>query len=449
MSFLHWMAVLGSLLMILTLASTYLRWLPVTTSVFYLGFGLVIGPLGFELWQGEFHQISSWLEHLTEVAVLISLFIGGIKLRLRFRHPAWLGAYLLAGPVMLASITGVALVCHFGLQLNLGLSLLIGALLAPTDPVLASLVQVNDARDVDRVRFGLSGEAGFNDGVAFPFVVFALLFIDHGESTGGWLVDWALHRLAWAVPVGLLIGFYLGRGVGRLAIVLRTRHADAALSPNDFLALALIALAYFFAERVGAWGFLSVFAAGVGLRHAEIASSGRSAVPAEDVVPVLPKSGAGVKSVEALISTLGSEPKVTAGVMIGEILSFGHILERILEVLLVTLLGALLALHWDWRAVPLALALFCVIRPVSVWLLVRVRGTSSRQRRLIGWFGIRGIGSLYYLSYALNHGLPSEAADETIALVLSVVGLSIVLHGLTTQPLLDRYERQQNSQDSP
>ncbi|KFX70853.1 sodium:proton antiporter [Pseudomonas taeanensis MS-3] len=436
MSFLHWMAVLGSLLLILTLASAYLRWLPVTTSTVYLVFGLAIGPLGLGLWQVDFLHIASWMEHLTEVVVLVSLFIGGMKLRLAFRHSAWFSAYLLAGPVMLACILGVTLVCHYGLQLSLGTSLLIGALLAPTDPVLASLVQVSHARDYDRVRYGLSGEAGFNDGVAFPFVIFALLFIEQGESTSGWLLDWTVLRLLWAVPAGLLIGFYLGRSVGRLAIYLRTRHADAAVSPNDFLALALIALSYFIAESLGAWGFLSAFAAGVGLRHAEVAASGRSATPAEEVVPTLPRS-----SLED-----GHAP---AGVLIKDILSFGHILERILEVLLVTILGALLALHWDWRAVPLGLALFAVIRPLSVWLLVRVKTVSTQQRHLLGWFGIRGIGSLYYLSYALNHGLAQGAVDDSINLTLSVVAMSIVLHGLTTQPLLDRYERQQSSSDTP
>ncbi|MET1079504.1 MAG: sodium:proton antiporter [Pseudomonas sp.] len=444
MSFLHWTAVLGTLLLILTLASAYLRWLPVTTSIFYLAFGLGIGPLGLNLWQLDFHQIAGWMEHLTEVAVLVSLFIGGMKLRLPFRHPAWRSAYLLAGPVMLVSIVGVALVGHYGLGLNLGVALLIGALLAPTDPVLASLVQVNHARDFDRVRYGLSGEAGFNDGVAFPFVIFALLLIEHGGSWQGWVGEWAVHRLLWAVPAGLLIGFFLGRTVGRLAIYLRARHADAAHSPNDFLALALIALAYFFAESLGAWGFLATFAAGVGLRHAEIASSGQSAIPAEEVVPALPKVGEGVEDkAHELLEEQEAHPQVAAGVLIGDILSFGHILERIMEVLLVTLLGAVLALHWDWRAVPLGLALFCVIRPLGVWLLVRGPHVTARQRRLLGWFGIRGIGSLYYLGYALNHGLSAEDADPTISLTLSVVALSILLHGLSTQPLLDRYERQQ------
>src|SRR3989344_3344590 len=109
MSFLHWMVVLGSILLILTLASAYLRWLPVTTSTLYLAFGLAIGPLGLGLWHMKFAEVDSWLEHLTEIAVLFSLFSGGMKLRLAFTDPAWRAAYLLAGPVMVACIAGVAL----------------------------------------------------------------------------------------------------------------------------------------------------------------------------------------------------------------------------------------------------------------------------------------------------------------------------------------------------
>lgn len=440
MSFLHWMAVLGSILLILTLASAYLRWLPITTSTLYLLFGLAIGPLGLGLWEMKLTDVAEWLEHLTEIAVLFSLFSGGMKLRLRFSDPAWRSAYLLAGPVMVACILGVALVCHYGLGLSVGLSLVIGAVLAPTDPVLASLVQVNHARDFDRLRYGLSGEAGLNDGMAFPFVFFALLWIQHEGAPQEWVGEWALHRLLWAVPAGLLIGFILGRGVGRLAIYLRTRHRDAAISPNDFLAMALIALSYWLAETVSAWGFLAAFAAGIGLRHAEVASSDNSSVPAEEVALAVPKEGGTIEEVKEQVSHT-DEPKVVAGLLVGEILSFGDIVERVLEVLLVTLLGALLAFHWDWRAVPLALALFCIIRPLSVVALVRGNSLSEGQRWLMGWFGIRGIGSLYYLSYVLNHGLEGPAAEEAIGLTLSVVALSICLHGLSTQPLLDRYER--------
>ena len=125
----------------------------------------------------------------------------------------------------------------------------------------------------------------------------------------------------------------------------------------------------------------------------------------------------------------------------GDVLAFGGQLERSLEVLLVTMLGVLVSVHWDWRAVPLGLALFLLIRPLSVMLLMPRRYLDRAQCLTAGWFGIRGVGSLYYLSYAVTHGLLPDEAQTIISLVLSVVALSIVLHGLSTQPLLRRYER--------
>ena len=444
MNFLEWMAVLGVLLLILALASAYLRWLPVTTSLIYLGFGLLIGQLGIGLWEMDFIHISGWMVHLTEIAVLVSLFVSGLKLRMPLRHPAWKSAYVLAGPVMLACIAGVALFCHYLLGLNWGLAVLIGAILAPTDPVLASLVQVNNSRDSDHVRYGLSGEAGFNDGTAFPFVVFGLLLIEQGTLATGWVGEWALHRLLWAVPAGLIFGYLLGKLIGKLAIKLRARYADTSMSPNDSLALALIALAYVGAEMIGAWGFLAVFAAGLGLRHAEMSAAKKSETPSEELiahaVPHLAEGGMVPRELPLESGSI-AEPKVAAGVMMGDILTFGGQLERSLEVLLVTMLGVLVSAHWDWRAVPLALTLFLVIRPLSVWLLMPRRYLDHTQRLTVGWFGIRGIGSLYYLSYVVTHGLLPVEAEQLVQLVLSVVALSILIHGLSTQPLLRRYER--------
>lgn len=177
MSFSTWMLVMGTLLLILGLASTFVRLLPVTTSTLYLAFGLAIGPLGLGIWQQDLLDISTWLEHLAEIAVLISLFIGGLKLRLPFRAPEWQAAWLLAGPVLLGTILSVTLIAHYLFGLSWGLSLLIAAILSPTDPVLASLVQVSHAGDEDRVRYAISGEAGLNDGIAFPFVIAALLVL--------------------------------------------------------------------------------------------------------------------------------------------------------------------------------------------------------------------------------------------------------------------------------
>jgi NhaP-type Na+/H+ or K+/H+ antiporter len=323
----------------------------------------------------------------------------------------------------------------------------LGAVLAPTDPVLASSVSVNDAADEDRMRYGLSGEAGFNDGAAFPFVVFALLWLENG-SLGSWIGGWALHRLVWAVPAGLLIGYFLGIGLGRFAIWLRSRQQDTE-GPNDFLALALIALSYVGAETVGAWGFLAAFAAGVGFRRAEIETVRENPSPEHNGGKEIEDKDAEKDSIahppaEDLIGKNVTEedlkhPSKAAGVVVSEIISFGGTAERLLEVMLVILVGICLAIYWDARAIPLALALFFIIRPAAAQIFLIKTPTGWRQRLLMSWFGIRGIGSLYYLSYALNHGFNDNVSDA-VGITLSVVALSILIHGVSTKPIMDWYK---------
>ncbi|MFJ4384903.1 cation:proton antiporter [Pseudomonas sp. NPDC089408] len=440
MTFIVWFAMLGAVLLLLALLSSYLRWIPVTSSVVCLGLGIALGSPGLNFLQLDVAQSSAWLEHLTEVAVLFSLFFSGLKLRLPLGNRSWWGAFYLAGPVMVVCIAGVALVAHYWLSLGWGLSVTIGAILAPTDPVLATLVQVVDAQDDDPVRFSLSGEAGLNDGVAFPFVLLGLFL---QQNTGqAWLSDWLLKDMLWAVAAGLLCGYWMGRGLGKLTLFLRLRNDDSTVSPNDYLALALIALAYVVAESIQAYGFLAVFAAGLGLRQAEVQTSTRPDDPAAEhlVQPVV-----GHQHVAPELAVKGDvegleDSQVAAGIMLGDMLAFGSLVERALEVFLVTLLGVVLIVHWDWRAMIIAAALFLVIRPLSVVFIPLGGMLNSRQRGLLGWFGIRGIGSFYYLFYALNHGLQADSAVEITNLVLSVVALSILLHGLSVQPLLARYE---------
>ncbi|MCE0460864.1 cation:proton antiporter [Pseudomonas uvaldensis] len=449
MTFSVWVAVLGAVLLTLALTSSYLRWMPVTTSAVCLVLGVAIGPLGLDLLRLDIGDSSVWMEHLTEIAVVFSLFVSGLKLRLPFKNRTWRVAYGLAGPVMILTIAGLCLTLHYLFGLGWGVSLLIGAMLAPTDPVLAALVQVNDARDDDRVRFGLSGEAGLNDGTAFPFVILGLLMLR--EDGSGFLLQWTLLNVLWAVPAGLLVGYWMGRGIGKLTLSMRIRNADSTLSPNDYLALALIALAYVAAESIQGYGFLSVFAAGLGLRQAEVASTDKDAPPAEHLVqPVVGHET--VAPPEALVGDTQSldEGQVAAGVMMGDMLAFGSLVERAMEVFLVTLLGVVLVNHWDWRAVVISALLFAVIRPLSVLAIPWGPLLDGHQRLLIGWFGIRGIGSLFYLFFALNHQLQPHVAQLGIDLTLSVVALSILVHGLSTQPILAWYERhQQREQASP
>jgi len=438
-TFVAWIAAVGLLLLLMALSSTYIRRLPVTTSIVYLAIGVVIGPAALGWLQIDLDRDAGWFLRITEVAVVASLFVGGLKLRLPLRDAAWGAPLRLAGPAMLLTVAGLAACLAVGLAVAWPLAILAAAMLAPTDPVLAGEVAVAEAADEDRMRYGLSGEAGVNDGTAFPFVILGLTWLSHG-SPGEWLASWGLSRVLYAVPAGLAIGYVCGRQIGRLGIVLRQRQRDIH-APSDFLCLALMALAYAAAESVRAWGFLAVFAAGVGMRHAERRVARESPhpshhqthpddhPPAEDVVPEKPDAGD------------LAEPTVAAGVLVNETLIFGDTLERLLEVVLVVLVGVLLPQHASITGVFVAIVLFVLVRPLAVHVALLGTSLTSTQRWLMAWFGIRGIGSLYYLAYARTHGLAGADADLLTGLVLTVIAASIVTHGVTGQPLLDRYER--------
>jgi sodium/hydrogen antiporter len=439
MSFLGWMAVVGALLLTMALSSALIQRLPISTAAIYLGVGCAIGPWGFDLLRIDLSNNAPWIERLTEIGVILSLFIGGLRLRLPLKHLAWRAAYRLASVVMVASIAGIALCAWVLLDLHPALALLLGAILAPTDPVLASSVTVGHSQDNDRLRYALSGEAGLNDGAAFPFVVLGLLLL--GPVSISQIVGWAGLRLLWAVPAGLVLGYGLGRLVGAAAISLRARNRDTA-APTDFLALALIALSYAGATAIAAWGFLAVFAAGIGLRHAEVVTV------QEDPHPEVKQKPAEVHPpAETLVSpnTVSeqqmAEPAVAAGVLVAEVFSFGDTLERMLEVLLVVIVGISLASHWDLRGVLLAVVLVVVIRPAATILLLARTPTTGLQRMLLGWFGIRGIGSIYYLAFALTHGVQSADGRELADITISIVAAAIVIHGLTSQPLMAWYDR--------
>jgi NhaP-type Na+/H+ or K+/H+ antiporter len=442
MSFLAWMALASGVLLFMALASSHLRDLPISTSALYLSLGVALGPAGADVVALDLREATIYLERITEVAVIVALFVGGLKLRLPFRDPAWRATLWLAGPVMVLTIAGVALISHFAFGLSPAAALLLGAVLAPTDPVLASAVSVNDADDHDRMRYGLSGEAGLNDGTAFPFVVLGLAWAAHG-GPGSWLVEWALTRVVWAVPAGLVLGYGLGWAVGLLAIRLRTRQRDAT-APSDLLALALIGIAYVAADAIGAWGFLSVFAAGLGLRSAEVRVVARDPHPDAELEP--DADPLEHPPAEALVAArvepkaLG-QPAVAAGVLVSETLSFGDTIDRLVEVGMIVAVGIAIATHWDARAIPLAAALFVVVRPIATRACLAFTPTTRPQRWLMGWFGIRGIGSLYYLGYTLRHGAGGSAADDVTNLVVSVIALSVIVHGVTSTPLLARYER--------
>jgi NhaP-type Na+/H+ or K+/H+ antiporter len=453
LGFTHWLALVGVLLLALGFSSAYVQRLPISSSTLYLALGVVFGPRVLNLLELRVEAGNPWFERLTELAVAVALFISGLKLRLPLRHQAWAPVIRLAGPLMLLCIGGVAVLGHFLLGFSWPAALLLGAVLAPTDPVLAGAVSVSHAADRDRVRFALSGEAGLNDGTAFPFVVLALAWQQHSTEGWQWLARWGLVDLLWAVGAALLVGYGLGRTLGHGAIRLRSQQRDTE-APSDFVALALIALAYTAGSLLHAWSFLAVFAAGVGLRHAEVAIVADTPHPEHARAADSAQASVSHPPAEHLVSAHVNAaeleaPAVAAGVLVSETMAFGSTVEHILECLLVTLVGVAVGSYWDSRALPLGVGLFVVLRPLGAYALLSGTRTSSVQRLMIGWFGIRGIGSLYYLAYAQSSAPHAHLATELAGITVSMIALSILFHGSSATPLLNLYQRQKERRARP
>lgn len=432
MQFAVWAVLVGVLLVLMALASSVLKRLPLSTAMLYLLVGLAVSPLLLHLLALEPRGDAHVLERIAEVVVLLSLFTSGLKLSPGLRDRRWALPVRLALNSMVVTVLLIAGIAWLFLGLPPGACILLGAILAPTDPVLASEVQLQDAGDQDKLRFALTGEGGLNDGSAFPFVMLGLGLLGLHDLGGfGW--RWFTIDVLWATAAGLVVGWALGLAVGRLVLYLRREHKEA-VGLDDFLALGLIALSYGCALLLQAYGFLAVFAAGLALRRLEQRQGGEaSQQKVDEVLASTDRSAAEAVAVD---------PQLAPAFMAQAVLSFNEQAERIGEVAVVITIGALLwSVQWQyavWWFVPLLLV---VLRPLAVSAGLAGAGATRSHRLLIGWFGIRGVGSLYYLMYALNHGVTGELADCLVALTLSVVVTSIVVHGISVTPMMAAYER--------
>jgi sodium/hydrogen antiporter len=449
-----WSAFAGLLLLVMAISDSLLARLPLSTSMLYLAIGAAASPLWLDWLHIAAATDAHALEHIAEVVLLVSLFGSGLKMSVGLSDGRWLLPLRLAVVSMLVTVALMAAAGVAWLGLSLGAAILLGGILAPTDPVLASDVQLAEPTDRDRLRFSLTGEAGLNDGTAFPFVLLGLGVLgvhDLGDS----LWRWFALDVIWAVGAGIGLGAALGTLLGRLVLYLRRRHAEA-VGLDNFLALGLIGLAYGLASLAHGYGFLAVFAAGVALRRVEQHASAEAA--RVDGAQGETRNSAASRRKRARLATAAAvahadpdrdkatqaatHPQHAPAFMAHAVLSFNEQIERIAEVVAVIAVGTLLwAVDWSRASWWFVALLLLVIRPVAVLVgLVRSQ-TSKSQRGLIGWFGIRGIGSLFYLAYAIDHGLAPEEAETMTALVLSVIVVSIVVHGISVTPLMAFYER--------
>ncbi len=431
MSFDLWFLVLGGLLIVIALIASIVKHLPLTTTILYLLVGLGLGAFGMGAIRLDPLRHAGLLERVTELAVLVSLFTAGLKIRLPVRDPLWWLVIRLASGSMAVTVGLIALVGTFGLGLPLGAAVLLGAILAPTDPVLASDVQLAAPGDRNRLRFGLTGEAGLNDGTAFAFVMLGLGLLGAHEI-GAWGWRWLAVDVVWSTAAGLGTGFALGTLVGHLVLYLRKEHREA-FGLDDFLALGLIGLSYGAALLIHSYGFLAVFAAGLALRRIE-----RLATPEDQEAPPSVREMAAAGEAE----DVATHPEKAPAYMAQAVLGFNEQMERILEIGVVLLVGGMLS----WRFLPASAlwfvpVLFLVIRPLAVLTGLAGARLPRLEKGLMCWFGIRGIGSIYYLLYAIEHGLDPTLAETLAGLTLTTVAVSILLHGISVTPLMKLYEK--------
>ena len=373
--------------------------------IIYVAFGFAVFslPVDLPLMNPEDHRFDrKVMEYITEFIVIISLAATGLKLD---RDPGWRNwrtGWLLLGLAMPLTIAAVA-----GLGIWIGLApvtaILLGAVLAPTDPVLAANVQVgppNEQLPEDEVRFGLTLEAGLNDGLAFPFVYLAIALVD-AENWGAALLEWAWWDFAYRIAVGTLLGYLIGRGLAWVFRKFKQRMSSVRDTEIEegFFVLAATLLTYSITEIAEGYGFLAVFVAAAVSRRTQMLDE-------EDQL----ESYTAADQVEQAILGIFL-------IAFGGIIATGGLAD-------LTLPGALLGV-----------LLILVVRPLAGLVAFLPSGLPWVEKLAISYFGIRGVGSLYYLSYAHNSDYFQEI-DTVWSIVNFTMLFSIFVHGLSVKPVL-------------
>ena len=390
-------------------------WLPhllkrqsLTFPIVYVTLGIVLYALPLPLPDPDPIEYGLVAERLTELVVLVALVGAGLRIDTPFGWRRWSPTWRLLGLTMpLCILAGVWLGQHL-LGLGLASAVLLGAVLAPTDPVLASDVQVGGPGEgkEDPVRFALTSEAGLNDGLAFPFVwlAIALSLLAGGAPDGtdpGWFTRWLWLDVAWRVGGGVLIGGLVGYGL--MHVIFRSpTDINLARISDGLTALAITLFVYGVAELCHAYGFLAVFVAAVVIRH----------------------------------HTRGHEYHGTLNL-------FAEQCERLLTALLLILLGGMVSIGilgpLRWVDVAFALVFVLLVRPLVGWLSLARSALSTRERWVVSVFGIRGMGSFYYLAFAFNHGDFNDH-PRLWAIVTLVVLVSVLLHGISAYGVMARLD---------
>ncbi|WP_020188101.1 cation:proton antiporter [Methylopila sp. 73B] len=405
----------GLLIALVVWLPTALRRLPLSLPIICIALGAALFALPQITLEPLPTRYPELTERLSELVVVIALMGAGLKIDRVFGVRRWSVALRLIVVTMPLSIVAITAIGGWWIGMSWTVALLLGAALAPTDPVLAADVQVGPPKseDEDDVRFGLTAEAGLNDGFAFPFVHLAIALAASAVTGAPWLTEWIAVNVIWEIGAGVAAGYVIGRAFGWL-----TFHVPAesklAKTGDGLIALSAALVSYGLTEIIHCYGFLAVFVTALTFRHAH-------------------------RDHEFQVGMHEVAEQIERLMMMALLLLFGG-----------ALVSGLLA-PLQWVDVAAALVILVVVRPIAGLIGLIGHDADWRERLTLAFFGIRGVGSIYYMAYGLNH-MPAEGGERLWAVVGLVILLSILMHGLTVTPIMRRLDRSQGrdpDQDEP
>jgi NhaP-type Na+/H+ or K+/H+ antiporter len=391
--------VLGLAALGMTWLPNWLSDLPLSYPILYLLFGALLYSLPLDLPDPDLQQEESFIVRLTELSVIVTLMGTGIKINRPFSLKKWNIPFRLVVVTMILTIAAIAFFGWWAVGLVPASAVLLGAVLAPTDPVLAGDVQVGPPSEEqeDHVRFSLTAEAGLNDGMAFPFTWLAISLAISAATSEQWLGKWFLTDVVYKIIAGAGMGYLMGRILAFLVFRL-PKISKFPEAKDGFLALSATLLVYGLTEMIHGYGFIAVFVAGLTLSSRE-----RNHKYHKEMHDFTDQT-------ERLL-------------MVIVLIPFGGSLVR----------GSLSEL--TWQGALLGLGLLFVIRPLSGLAALIGTNINMKEKLAISFFGIRGIGSFYYLSFAL-YKTDFTQSEQLWAIASFVVVVSIVLHGITAFPVM-------------
>jgi len=394
------LTILGFVVLLTAWLPMMMRRLPLSLPIACLAIGAMLAWSPFPLLP-RFNPLENreFTERMTEVVVIVALMGAGLKLDRPIGWKRWETTWRLLGIAMPLTIATLAFLGYWILGLTAASALLLGASLAPTDPVLASDIQVGPPKtgEEDEVRFALTSEAGLNDGLSFPFVHLAIAMAVGSAGARELYQHWAVVDVGWRLAAGVAMGWTLGKLFGFLAF--KMHGSSLAKTQDGFVALGMTFATYGLTELTGGYGFVSVFLAAVAFRASE-----RESIFHE------------------------------------QLHDFAEQIERLLMMVVLVCLGSIavsgqLLAHIDWRVIVVAVLALVLVRPLLGWISLIGSGHPHGEAIIIAVFGIRGLGSIYYLAYATAHA-EFQAAETVWATVLLIVVVSIVVHGIAVTPTM-------------